>query len=77
MSSLEVQESVLETVSDNEPMAVPRMRPASGGPHPLIVMFMDKPGIREALRVFGRRLAGNGYDVILPDLYHRHGRMIG
>ncbi len=77
MSNLEVQESILETVSDGEPLAVPRMRPAAGGPHPLIVMFMDKPGIREALLVFGRRLAGRGYDVILPDLYHRHGRMIG
>ena len=77
MSNLEVQESTLETVSDGEPLAVPRMRPASGGPYPLIVMFMDKPGIREALRAFGRRLAGHGYDVILPDLYHRHGRMIG
>ena len=77
MSLLEVQESILETVSDGEPLAVPRMRPASGGPDPLIVMFMDKPGIREALHVFGRRLASHGYDVILPDLYHRHGRMIG
>ncbi|MXV99128.1 MAG: dienelactone hydrolase family protein [Acidimicrobiaceae bacterium] len=77
MSLLEVQESILETVSDGEPLAVPRMRPASGGPHPLIVMFMDKPGIRETLRAFGCRLAANGYDVVLPDLYHRHGRMIG
>ena len=77
MSRLEVQESILETVSDGEPLAVPRMRPASDGPHPLIVMFMDKPGVRDALRIFGRRLAGHGYDVILPDLYHRHGRMIG
>ena len=77
MSNLEIQESILETVSDGEPLAVPRMRPVSGRPHPLIVMFMDKPGIREALRVFGCRLAANGYDVILPDLYHRHGRMIG
>ena len=77
MSTHDVQESILETVSDGEPLAVPRMRPSAGGPHPLIVMFMDKPGIREALHVFGRRLAGHGYDVILPDLYHRHGRMIG
>ena len=77
MSDLEVHESTLETVSDGEPLAVPRMRPVQGGPHPLIVMFMDKPGVREALRTFGRRLAGHGYDVILPDLYHRHGRMIG
>ena len=77
MSELEVQESIIETVSDGEPLAVPRMQPATGGPHPLVVMFMDRPGIRDALHVFGRRLAGNGYDVILPDLYHRHGRMIG
>ena len=77
MSTHEVQESILETVSDGEPLAVPRMRPSDGGTHPLVVMFMDKPGIREALRAFGRRLAGRGYDVILPDLYHRHGRMIG
>ena len=77
MGAHAVEESVLETVSDGEPLAVPRVRPRSGGPHPLVVMFMDKPGIREALHVFGRRLAANGYDVILPDLYHRHGRMIG
>ena len=77
MSNLRVQESILEAVSDGEPLAVPRMQPAAGGPHPLVVMFMDRPGIREALHAFGRRLAGNGYDVILPDLYHRHGRMIG
>lgn len=77
MTNVEVQESILETVNDGAPLAVPRMRPAAGGPHPLVVMFMDKPGIREALRGFGRRLAGHGYDVILPDLYHRHGRMIG
>ncbi len=77
MNNPAVQESILETTSDGAPMAVPRMRPAVGGRHPLVVMFMDKPGIREALHVYGRRLASNGYDVILPDLYHRHGRMIG
>ena len=77
MSTEEIQESILEAVSDGEPLAVPRARPASGGPHPLVVMFMDRPGIREALHGFARRLAGNGFDVILPDLYHRHGRMIG
>ena len=77
MSNLEVHESILETESDGEPLAVPRMLPVSGGPYPLVVMCMDKPGIREALRAWGRRLAAHGYDVILPDLYHRHGRMIG
>ena len=77
MANPAVQESILETAGDGAPLAVPRMRPAVGGPHPVIVMFMDRPGIRDALHAYGRRLAGNGYDVILPDLYHRHGRMIG
>ncbi len=77
MNLPEVRESILETVSDSEPLAVPRARPAAGGPNPLVVMFMDRPGIRHALHAFARRLAGHGYDVILPDLYHRHGRMIG
>ena len=77
MSTSEIQESILEAVSDGEPLAVPRARPASGGPHPLVVLFMDRPGIRDALHGFARRLAGNGFDVVLPDLYHRHGRMIG
>ncbi len=77
MNLLEVRESILETISGGEPLAVPRAQPESGGPHPLVVMFMDRPGIRHALHAFARRLAGHSYDVILPDLYHRHGRMIG
>ena len=77
MSELQLQETILDTVSDGEPLAVLRKWPASDGPHPLVVMFMDKPGIRDALHVFARRLSSHGYDVIVPDLYHRHGRMIG
>lgn len=67
----------METTSEGSPMAVLHKRPASGGPHPLVVIFMDRQGIRDAIHEFSRRLARQGYDVIAPDLYHRHGRMIG
>ena len=77
MSTHEVTESILETVSDAEPLSVPRATPAAGGPHPVVVMFQDRYGIRDAMHAYARRLAGHGYDVIIPDLYHRHGRMIG
>ena len=77
MNELRVHESILETSSDGAPLSVLRKRPADGGPHPLVVIFMDRPGIRDALHVFSRRLAGCGYEVIVPDLYHRHGQMIG
>ena len=45
--------------------------PERGGPHPVIVFFMDAPGIREELRDMARRLGTVGYYVLLPNLYYR------
>lgn len=47
--------------------------PESGGPHPVVLFLMDAPGIREELRDMARRLAGQGYYVLLPNLYYRAG----
>jgi carboxymethylenebutenolidase len=47
--------------------------PERGGPHPLILFYMDAPGIREELRDMVRRLASVGYYVLLPNLYYRAG----
>jgi carboxymethylenebutenolidase len=45
--------------------------PESAGPHPVIMFFMDAPGIREELRDMARRLSSAGYYVLLPNLYYR------
>jgi carboxymethylenebutenolidase len=45
--------------------------PERFGPHPVIIFFMDAPGIREELRDMVRRLASVGYYVMLPNLYYR------
>jgi carboxymethylenebutenolidase len=45
--------------------------PERGGPCPLILFYMDAPGIREELRDMVRRLASAGYYVLLPNLYYR------
>jgi carboxymethylenebutenolidase len=47
--------------------------PERGGPYPVILFFMDAPGIREELRDMARRFATAGYYVMLPNLYYRHG----
>ena len=47
--------------------------PERHGPHPLVLFFMDAPGIREELRDMARRLATVGYYVLLPNLYYREG----
>lgn len=49
--------------------------PDGAGPFPVVVLYMDAPGIREELRDFARRVAGQGYYCALPDLYYRRGRI--
>ena len=66
----------IEVESTSGLMAVLRKRPADGI-HRGIVMFHDGPGIRGATHEFAAKLASSGFDVLVPDLYHRHGRMIG
>ena len=51
------------------------VHPDAGGPHPVVVLYMDAPGIREELFDFTRRIAGEGYYAMLPDLYYRRGRI--
>jgi carboxymethylenebutenolidase len=49
-------------------------RPEEGGPHPVVLFFMDAPGKREELHDMARRLGTAGYYVMLPNLYYRSAR---
>ncbi len=40
-----------------------------------VIIYMDAPGIREELYGFARRIAAEGYTVLLPDMYYRLGRL--
>lgn len=48
--------------------------PEQGGPHPVVLFYMDAPGKREELHDMARRLASVGYYVVLPNLYYRRTR---
>ena len=50
------------------------VHPDEGGPHPVVLFYMDAPGKREELHDMARRLASVGYYVILPNLYYRKSR---
>ena len=45
--------------------------PDADGPHPVVLFLMDAPGKRELLHNMARKLASNGYYVMLPNLYYR------
>jgi carboxymethylenebutenolidase len=49
-------------------------RPEEGGPYPGVVLFMDAYGLRAAVEAHARRLAGNGYCVLVPNLFYRSRR---
>ncbi|MDB5898008.1 MAG: dienelactone hydrolase family protein [Ramlibacter sp.] len=50
------------------------VHPEEGGPHPVVLFYMDAPGKREELHDMARRLASVGYYVVLPNLYYRRAR---
>ena len=49
------------------------MIPASGGPWPAAIFYMDAGGVRSAVLDMAQRLADAGYVVLLPDLFYRYG----
>jgi carboxymethylenebutenolidase len=46
------------------------IRPASGA-YPGVLIWVDAFGLRPAMREIGRRLAGEGYAVLVPNPYYR------
>jgi carboxymethylenebutenolidase len=48
--------------------------PEEGGPHPVVLFYMDAPGKRGELHDMARRLGTVGYFVVLPNLYYRRDR---
>ncbi len=48
-------------------------RPATAGPWPAVLIFMDAIGIRPAMLAVGERLADEGFYAMIPDLYYRGG----
>jgi carboxymethylenebutenolidase len=48
--------------------------PGDGAPHPGVLLYMDAFGLRPSLEEMARRLAGQGYTVLVPNLFYRSGR---
>ena len=74
---MDILEDVVDADTPDGTMAVLHKRPAGEGNWPKVVIFHDGPGMRASTHEFTAKLAMTGYDVAVPDLYHRHGRMIG
>jgi carboxymethylenebutenolidase len=64
----------VEIETDHGSMNAFVTHPEEGGPHPVVLFYMDAPGKREELHDMARRLGTAGYYVVLPNLYYRSAR---
>ena len=46
----------------------------SKGTHPGVLIWHDSPGVRPVMRALGRRVASEGYSVVVPNLFYRAAR---
>jgi len=47
------------------------VHPRGAGRHPAVILFVDAFGLRPAMRDMAKRLAANGYTVLVPNPYYR------
>ncbi len=73
---MDVTEETIDTTTDDGDMAVVVTRPVADGDHPVVLVYIDAPGLRPATREWMARMASHGYVVVTPDLHHRHGRLL-
>src|SRR5687768_14366151 len=73
---MRVRSDVLDVMTPSGPMAILHKVPVDAD-GPTVLMFHDGPGVRGATHEFATKLAAEGFRVAVPDLYHRHGRLIG
>jgi carboxymethylenebutenolidase len=53
------------------------LTPAGTGPWPAVILFPDASGLRPAYADLGRRLAGEGYVVLVPNPFYRSVKLDG
>jgi carboxymethylenebutenolidase len=65
-----MSEMTIEVKTPRGTMPVHVNRPDHDKAAPVVLLYMDAPGIRPVLHGHAERLAGAGYTAVLPDLYY-------
>jgi len=65
-------ERVTIPVADGGSMPAYLARPAGGGPHPAVIVWMEIFGVNAHIRDVAERVAREGYVALAPNFFHRH-----
>jgi len=69
-----VQTAVLDVRTPDGVADAYLVHPGGGGSYPAVLFFMDAIGLRPRLFEMADRIAANGYVVLVPNVFYRHGR---
>jgi carboxymethylenebutenolidase len=64
----------LDVPTPDGPADATLVTPDEPGPHPGVLLYMDAFGPRPRLEEMAARIADEGYAVLVPHVFHRHGR---
>jgi carboxymethylenebutenolidase len=70
---MDVQGEMIEVQTPGGPMPAQLARPASGDALPGVIVVQEAFGLNDHIKGVARRLAGEGYVTLAPDLFHRGG----
>jgi carboxymethylenebutenolidase len=73
---MDTRDARVEINANGSAMGAFIARPVSGGPWPGVVFGIEGFGVTEHIEGVARRLAGEGFVVLIPDLYHRLGQFV-
>lgn len=68
---MEIKSSSVTIKTADGSMPAHQSVPASGGPHPAIIVIMEAFGLNAHIKDVAERIAREGYVTIAPDLYYR------
>src|SRR6202167_1782247 len=70
---LEVVETMVEVTTPDGTADAAFIHPASGS-HPGVLIWTDAFGLRPSMRAIGKRIAAQGYSVLVPNPFYRMGK---
>jgi carboxymethylenebutenolidase len=73
MAELEIATERVEIDVDGASMGAYLARPATGGPHTAVIVYMEIFGVNSHIRDVTERVAREGYLALAPDYFHRTG----
>jgi carboxymethylenebutenolidase len=73
---MDTRDGIVDIVVENRSMAAVIARPAAEGSWPGVGIAIEGFGVTGHIQHVARRLAAEGFVVLVPDLYHRLGRLV-